>query len=71
MKQIRRRRHLRPRYTRSQVRHSIQQLQRTLHLLRVEAAMELNRPTPCAHRLRWLEQRVIECQDGITALEAC
>ena len=71
MKQTRRRRHLRPRPTRSQINNAIQQLQRTLTLVRVEAALELGRPAPCAERLRWLERRAVECQDGIATMEAC
>lgn len=71
MKQTRRRRHLRPRPTRSQIHNAIQQLQRTLNLVRVEAVLELGRPAPCAERLRWLERRAVECQDGIAMMEAC
>jgi hypothetical protein len=71
MKQTRRRRHLRPRPTRSQINHSIQQLRRTLNLVRVEATLELNRPAPCRQRMRWLEHRALECQDAIAMMEAC
>ncbi len=71
MKQNRRRRHLRPRLTRSQINHSIRQLQRTLNLVRVEAALELGRPAPCAERMRWLEGRALECQEAIAMMEAC
>ncbi len=71
MKQTRRRRHLRPRATRSQIRHSIDQLQRTLNLVRVEAALELRRPTPSVEHLRSLEHRALECQEAISLMEAC
>ncbi len=71
MKQTRRRRHLRPRQTRSQIHHAIQQLRRTLNLVRVEAALELRRPAPCTERMRWLERRAVECQDAIAMMEAC
>ena len=70
MKQTRRRRHLRPRPTRSQIHNSIRQLRRTLNLVRVEAVLELGRPAPCRERLRWLERRALECQDGIAMMEA-
>jgi len=69
MKQNRRRRHLRPRPSRSQIHHGLQQLERTLRLLRVEAALELRRPAPCLEHLRWLEHRTLECQEAISYLE--
>ena len=69
MKQNRRRRHLRPRPNRSQIRHSLQQLERTLNLLRVEAALELRRPAPSIEHLRCLEHGVLECQDTISLVE--
>ncbi len=70
MKYFRRRRHLRPCPTRSQIRHTIGQLRSTLNLVRVEAALELNRPAPCASHMRWLERRALECQDAIAAVES-
>jgi hypothetical protein len=66
---FRRRRALRPRPTRSQITHTLRQLQRTLNLVRVEAALELNRPAPCAAHMQWLERRALECHDAIAAVE--
>ena len=70
MKNLRRRRHLRPRPTRSQINHTVRQLQRTLNLVRIEAALELSRPAPCAAHMQWLERRALECQDAIAAVES-
>jgi hypothetical protein len=69
MKQNRRRRHFRPRPSRSQINHGLQQLERTLNLLRVEAALELRRPEPSIEHLRCLEHRVLECQEAMSYLE--
>lgn len=71
MKQTRRRRHLRPRATRSQIRQSIDQLQRTLNLVRIEAALELRRPAASVEHLRQLEHRALECQEAISLMEVC
>ena len=71
MKQTRRRRHLRPRATRSQINNDIRRYELALRVLRVEAAFELSRPEPSTERLRWMEDRASKCLDAISALEKC
>ena len=68
MKQTRRRRHLRPRVTRSQVRSDIRHFELALRVLRVEAAFELSRPEPSRQRLLWMEDRANKGLDAISAL---
>jgi hypothetical protein len=68
MKQTRRRRHLRPRATRSQVNNNIRRYELALRVLRVEAAFELSRPEPNTQRLLWMEDRANKCLDAISAL---
>lgn len=68
MKQTRRRRHLRPRATRSQINNDIRQYELALRVLRVEAAFELSRPEPSIERLRWMQDRANKCLDAISAL---
>jgi hypothetical protein len=70
MKQNRRRRHLRPRPTRSQINHYIDRIGSALHLFQAEWLLESRRPTPCYHRLRYLHDRIVEMRDEISSLEA-
>jgi len=69
MKHTRRRRHLRPRPTRSQVHQEINQARSWYQLLKIETALELSRPAPAVPRLGWLHQQVLACEDVISALE--
>lgn len=71
MKHTRRRRHLRPRPTRSQIHNNIRQYHGALEALRVEAAFELRRPEPSAARLAWMQERANFLLDLIAAEEAC
>jgi hypothetical protein len=69
MKYTRRRRHLRPTYTRSQIHSSIRQFELALEVLRVEATYELKRPAPSAERLRWMQERANFCLDQLAKWE--
>ena len=53
----RRRRHLRPRPTRSQIHNSVQQYQTALQALRTEVAFELSRPSPSPERIHRMQER--------------
>lgn len=70
MKYARRRRHLRPRPTRSQVNHELNRARSWYQLLKIETALELGRPAPDLPRLRWLHNQVLACEDVISTLEA-
>lgn len=70
MKCTRRRRHLRPRPTRSQVHQEINRARSWFQLLKIETALELSRPAPDLPRLRWLHQQVLACEDVLSTLEA-
>jgi len=70
MKHARRRRHLRPRPTRSQVHQEINRARSWSELLKIETALELSRPAPDLPRLRWLQQQVLKSEDVISTLEA-
>jgi len=69
MKNTRRRRHLRPRLTRCQVRQELSRARSWYQLLKIEAALELGRPAPDVSRLRWLHNQVLAGEDVIAALE--
>lgn len=69
MKQDRRRRHLRPRPTRSQLNQTITRMQSALRLFQVEWLLESQRPAPCYQRLRFLHDRIVEMRDEISSLE--
>jgi len=69
MKQARRRRHLRPRPTRSQINQQIARMQSALRLFQVEWLLESQRPAPCYQRLRFLHDRIVEMRDEISSME--
>ena len=69
MKQNRRRRHLRPRPSRSQIHHRMRQLQSARNLLGLEWLLEAGRPQPCGKRLAWLHQRIVQIGDDLGYLE--
>jgi len=69
MKQRRRRLHLRPRPTRSQLNQQIARMQSALRLFQVEWLLESQRPAPCYQRLRFLHDRIIEMRDEISSME--
>lgn len=69
MKQNRRRRHLRPCPTRSQINQRIARIQSAVQLFQLEWVLESQRPTPCFHRLQFLHDRIVEMRDEISSLE--
>ena len=69
MKINRRRRHLRPRASRSQINQQIARMQSALRLFQTEWLLESQRPAPCHQRLRFLHDRIVEMRDEISALE--
>ena len=69
MKQRRRRLHLRPRPTRSQLNQQIARMQSALRLFQVEWLLESQRPAPCYQRLRFLHDRIVEMRDEISSME--
>jgi hypothetical protein len=71
MKQMRRRRHLRPRCSRSQINHRLRQLQSARNLIRLEWLLEAARPEPCGQRLGWLHDRIVQINDDLQYLESC
>jgi hypothetical protein len=71
MKQNRRRRHLRPRYTRPQINQSIRQYELALEALRVEVVFERTRPEPSTNRLRWMQERANMLMDLIASAGSC
>ena len=70
MKQMRRRRHLRPCPTRSQIHHRLRQLESALNLMQLEWVLEAGRPQPCGKRLRYLHDRVAEVRDEMAYVES-
>ncbi len=69
MKINRRRRHLRPRPTRSQINGQLRRLRAALNLLRLEWLLEARQPQPRLAHLRFLNDRVTELNDEIALLE--
>ena len=70
MKQTRRRRHLRPRPTRSQINQQIRRLRSVLNLFRTEWLLEANQEQPRMAHLRFLHDSIVEINDEIATLEA-
>jgi len=69
MKQNRRRRHLRPRPSRSQINQQIERVRSAIQLLQMEALLEVNKPQPSLPRLRFLNEAVGEMKDEVLSLE--
>jgi len=69
MKQNRRRRHLRPRPSRSQINQQIERVRSAIQLLQMEALLEVNKPQPSLLRLRCLNEAVGEMKDEVLSLE--
>ncbi len=69
MKHARRRRHLRPRPSRSQVRQQIGRMQSTLQLFQLEWLAESQRPQPSLPRLRFLHHMIVQMRDEVASLE--
>jgi hypothetical protein len=71
MKITRRRKPLRPRPSRSQIRQQIDRLRRQVQLFRAEWILEAARKDRNPLHLRLLHERIASCQDEIDALETC
>jgi hypothetical protein len=69
MKQNRRRRHLRPRPSRSQVNQRIERVRSAIQLFQMEALLEAHKPVPSLGRLRFLDAAVGQMKDEVLSLE--
>ena len=69
MKNHRRRRHLRPRPTRSQVNQQIEHVRSAIQLFQMEALLEAHNPQPDLGRLRFLDAAVGQMKDEVQSLE--
>jgi hypothetical protein len=69
MKHTRRRRPLRPRPSRAQVRQQIGRVQSTLQLFQLEWLAESQRPQPCIPRLCFLQQMIGYMGEEAASLE--
>ena len=70
MKITRRRRHLRPRPSRAQLRQQISRLRRQIQFFRLEWLLEAAREDRNPLRLRLLHDGIVAHQDAVDALEA-
>lgn len=68
---LRRRRALRPRPSRHQVKQEICRARRMQELFRIEQALELARPKPDAAHLRYIQDQLAALEDAVISLEAC
>ena len=71
MKQTRRRRHLRPRPSRSQINQQISRVRSTMHMFRLEWLAEASQQQPNLAQLRFLHDAIVLMQDEIASLETC
>ena len=71
MKQTRRRRHLRPRPTRSMINQQIQRVRSVLQAFQLEWVLEAQRPASNLCRLRFLHDAIVQMREEIFSLEAC
>jgi hypothetical protein len=69
MKQNRRRCHLRPRPTRSQVNQQIERVRSAIQLFQMEALLEAHKPEPTLGRLHFLDEAVGQMKDEVLLLE--
>jgi hypothetical protein len=69
MKQHRRRRHLRPRPTRSQINQQLQRVGSRLQAFQLEWILEARRPDRNLVRLRLLQASIMQMRDEILSLE--
>ena len=70
MKNNRRRRHLRPRPSRSQVHQQLAQLRRGLQLFRLEWLLEAQQEQSRPSHLRLIHDRIVDIRDAIASLES-
>jgi hypothetical protein len=71
MKQNRRRRHLRPRPTRSQINHQLQRARSAIQLCQLEWVLEARKEQPSLARLQFLHDAIGQMKDEILSLEQC
>ena len=69
MKQNRRRRHLRPRPSRSQINLQMGRVRSAIQLFQMEALLEARKPQPSLPRLRFLDEAVGQMKDEVLSLE--
>jgi hypothetical protein len=69
MKQNRRRRHLRPRPTRSQINQQIERVRSAVQLFQMEALLEAHKPESSLGRLSFLDEAVGQMKDEVLSLE--
>ena len=69
MKQTRRRRHLRPQPSRSQLNRQFDQARRTMQLFQIEWLVEASQENPSMGRLRLLHDAVGTIRDEIADME--
>lgn len=69
MKQTRRRPHLRPRPTRSQIKQQVERVRPAIQLFQMGALLEAHKPEPSFGRLRFLDEAVGEMKDEVLSLE--
>ena len=64
-----RRRHLRPRPSRSQINHQLRRARSAIQLFQMEALLEAHKPEPSLRRLRFLDAAVGQMKDEALSLE--
>jgi hypothetical protein len=69
MKQNRRRRHLRPRPTRSQVNQQLQRARSAIQILQLEWLLEARKAQPSLARLQFLHEAIGQMKDEVLSLE--
>jgi hypothetical protein len=69
MKQNRRRRHLRPRPTRSQINQQLQRTRSAIQLFQLEWVLEAREPQPGLVRLQFLNEAIGQMKDEVLSLE--
>ena len=69
MKCTRRRRHLRPCYSRSQINQQLNRTRRLLNLFRREWLLEARQEQPRLAHLRFVHDRIVDLNDEIASLE--
>jgi hypothetical protein len=69
MRQNRRRRHLRPRPTRSQINHQLQRARSAIQLFQLEWVLEASKVQPSLARLQFLHEAIGQMKDDVLTLE--
>jgi hypothetical protein len=69
MKKHRRRRHLRPRPTRSQINQQVERVRSAIQLFQLEWIVEARKAQPSLGRLRFLHEAIGEMKNEVLSLE--